>query len=221
MTDQGYVKIYRQMKDWEWYSEPDTFRLFFHCLLSANHKDNRYRGVLIRRGTFVTSLDKLSHETGLSVRSVRTSLSRLISTNELTKQSSRQGTIIQVVNWDKYQEATNEATNERQTSDKRATSNKNDNNEKKGNGAVISSVKNGRKTTRWGMVIPTPDEVAAYFTENGYDAAVGREVWKYYAVADWKDAKGDPVRSWKQKARSVWFKPENKARKLNPYRPGG
>ena len=50
----GWISLHRKLKDWEWYTEPNTFRLFIHCLLSANHKDNSWRGIEVKKGSFVT-----------------------------------------------------------------------------------------------------------------------------------------------------------------------
>jgi len=124
----GWIKIHRKITEWEWYDEPNTFRLFFHLLLSANHKQKKYRGVLIEVGQIMTGLNLLAMETSLSVQQIRTSLRRLKSTNEITIKSSTKGTIIQIVNYKKYQVATSEATNEEQTNNKPSTPKKNDNN---------------------------------------------------------------------------------------------
>lgn len=126
----GWIKIHRQLLEWEWYDDMKVFRLFIHCLLKANHADKKYKGQLVKRGTFLTSRDLLSRETGLTIREVRTALNKLISTNELTNVSTRKGSVIAVINYDKYQKATNKKANERPTSDQRATTNKNDKNDK-------------------------------------------------------------------------------------------
>ena len=128
--NQGWVKIQRALLDWEWYDDINTKILFLHCLLKANHADKKYRGDVVKRGTFLTGRDLLSKETGLSVRQVRTALDKLESTNELTIKKSRKGSIVEVVNYNKHQVSTNGATNDRPTSDQQATSNKNDKNEK-------------------------------------------------------------------------------------------
>ena len=131
----GWIKIHRQILNWEWYDEPNTFRIFFHLLLKANHKPNKYRGVTVEAGQIMTGLDLLARETNLSMQKVRTSLNRLKSTNEITIKTSTKGTIIQVVNYEKYQVVTNEqqtnnkrVTNEQQTNNKQITTNKNVNN---------------------------------------------------------------------------------------------
>jgi len=60
------------------------------------------------------------------------------------------------------------------------------------------------------FVPPVAEEVVGYFLENGYTAESGQKAWKYYETGKWKDSKGNPVKNWKQKMQSVWFKPENK-----------
>jgi hypothetical protein len=63
----GFIKLHRQLLDWEWYSDNNTFRVFIHCLLKANYKDKNWKGIQIKRGQFVTSTSKLSTELGLSI----------------------------------------------------------------------------------------------------------------------------------------------------------
>jgi hypothetical protein len=142
----GWIKLHRSILDWEWYDDVNVTRLFLHCLFRANHKDKKYRGSVVKRGTFLTGRDLLALETGLSVQQIRTSLTKLKSTNELTIKSSRQGTVIEVVNYDKFQDATNTPTNEQPTSNQQVTSNKNDKKEK--------NDKNTYYTESEGLVIP-------------------------------------------------------------------
>ena len=74
---QGFISLHRKILNWEWYDEPNTFKMFIHCLLRANHKDSSWRGEDIKRGQFITSLSHLATETGLSVKQVRTALKNL------------------------------------------------------------------------------------------------------------------------------------------------
>ena len=59
---------------------------------------------------------------------------------------------------------------------------------------------------------PSLDDVKSYFVENGYTEESADTFFKYYENGEppWYDGHGNPVRSWKQKAQAVWFKPENK-----------
>ena len=134
---EGYIKLHRQIMEWEWYSDINVTRVFIHCLLKANHKDNKWLGKTIKAGSFTTSYEKLSIETGLSVQNVRTALNKLKSTNEITYQSTSQYSIITINNWYKFQlnntQINNQITNDQQTINNQLTTNnndKNDNNEK-------------------------------------------------------------------------------------------
>jgi len=126
----GWIKLHRQILEWEWYSDNNCFRLFLHLLLKANHKERRFKGMELEIGTIVTSRDLLARETGLTGQQIRTALNKIILTNEITSVSSPQGTIIQIVNYEKYQIATNEITNEQPTSNQRITTNNNVKNNK-------------------------------------------------------------------------------------------
>lgn len=127
---QGWVKLHRDLLDWEWYTHLPTKTLFIHLLLKANHKDNNYRGKLVKRGGLLTGRELLSKETGLSVQQIRTALKNLISTNEITSKTTAQGSYIQIVRYDMYQDTTNESTNSQPANNQQLTTNKNDKKEK-------------------------------------------------------------------------------------------
>lgn len=91
------------MLDWEWYKNEHTKNVFLHCLLKANWKDGKFQGIIIPRGTFITSIKKLSLELDLTEDEVKTALKHLIKTKELTKQTTNKYTVITVSNYDLYQ----------------------------------------------------------------------------------------------------------------------
>jgi len=103
VTVNGFIRLHRKIVDWEWYQNPNTFRVFLHCLLKANFSDGRFEGKEVKRGEFVTSLDHLAAETRLSIKQVRVSLEHLIVTGELASRSYNRFRIITVVKYDEYQ----------------------------------------------------------------------------------------------------------------------
>lgn len=130
MSD-GWIKSYRQMKDWEWYKKPGMFHLFHHLLYNANHAKKAWQGIFVERGQLVTSRARLSTETGISIQSVRTCLNRLKSTSEITIKSTSRFTIITICNYSKYQsqnketnQVINQVSNKQSTSDQPATNHK-------------------------------------------------------------------------------------------------
>lgn len=99
----GWIKIHRSLLDWEWYDDINTCRLFLHLLLKANFEQKKWHGVTIERGQVVTSLNTLSEETGLTRQQVRTALTHLISTHEITQEITHQYTTITICKYDSYQ----------------------------------------------------------------------------------------------------------------------
>lgn len=102
----------------------------------------------------MTSLDRLSRETGLTIREIRTAINKLKSTNEVTSHSTSSFTHIQVINWEMYQSTkTNQSTNERQTKDKPTTTTK-----------EVKNIRTEEIDTEIGVSIETtPKEETEYF----------------------------------------------------------
>ncbi len=131
--NEGWICLYRKFLQWEWYSDFNVKTLFLHCLLRANHKEKKWRGQIIEAGSFVTSSEKLSIETGLTISQVRTALSKLKMTGEIASKGHSRYSVISIKNWHEFQENDKQngkqMTNESQPNDKQMTTNNNDNNE--------------------------------------------------------------------------------------------
>ena len=132
----GFIKLFRKMLDWEWYTDVNTTKIFIHCLLRANHATGRWMGIEIEPGQFVTSLPKLAEENGMSVQQVRTALKHLMKTGDLSDDTEKKiknlenltgnltgtstgyltgrkipkGRIITISHWSEYQELTGTST---------------------------------------------------------------------------------------------------------------
>ncbi|WP_435625259.1 hypothetical protein [Flagellimonas sp.] len=100
----GFVKIYRSLMDWEWYTEPETSHLFVHLIMKANYKDKKWKGKEVKRGSLITSLKHLSQSTGLSITKVRTALKRLKNSGAISIISTNKYTMVRLLNFDVYQE---------------------------------------------------------------------------------------------------------------------
>lgn len=124
--DGNYIKLSRGLLEWEWYTDINTTRLFIHMLLKANWKDGNFKGTTIPRGSFVSSIGKLSGETGLTDREIRTAISHLKKTGEVTSKTTNKFSVFTVVKYDLYQ--TTDKQNDKQPTYKRQT---NDNNRRK------------------------------------------------------------------------------------------
>ena len=126
MSD-GWVKVWRRIDEWEWYQDANTFRLFIHCLIRANHAPKKWMGMTIKRGQFITSRAKLAEELGLGVQEIRTSLKRLKLTSNLTIKTTNRWTLITVEKYAHFQDwesKSNQQSN--QQSNHQLTTNKNE-----------------------------------------------------------------------------------------------
>ena len=99
-----WIKIYRGMLDWEWFSISEMVHLFVYLLLKANIEDKNWRGIEVKRGQLITSLTTIQKETHLSKQIIRTCLKRLISTQEITQEVTHKYTLITICNYESYQE---------------------------------------------------------------------------------------------------------------------
>lgn len=99
----SYIKLDRKLLTWEWKDDPNMVALWIEILLQANYSESRWHGQVYERGSFPTSIEKLSRATGLTANQVRTCLKKLKSTNEITSKSTSHGTKIIVVKWAEFQ----------------------------------------------------------------------------------------------------------------------
>ena len=108
----GYIKIHRQLLEWEWYGDTNTMRVFLHLLLSANWKNGMFKGVEIPRGNLVTSLSKLSQALRLTERQIRTAIEHLKKSGTIAVTTYSKFSVIEVLNYDLYQD--NDSQSDRQ-----------------------------------------------------------------------------------------------------------
>ena len=184
----GWIKIHRQIIDWEWYDEPNTFRLFFHLLLKANHKPKNYRGVLIKSGQIMTGQQLLAKDLGLTRSKIRVALSNLELTNEITIKSSKQGTIIHIVKYKNYQVSTNDSATVQPMDSQEIANNKNVKKEKEEYWADLQTWIEKEKLNK--------DKVYSQFDK----------AWFYYEELGWKNKNGKEVKNVLMTIRNNWFK---------------
>lgn len=98
-TSMGFVAFPRGLTAWEWYDDPNTCRLFFHLLLTANWEPKNWHGIVVSPGSRIASVKKLAEETGLTIKNVRTSLEKLKTTNYLAIKATNKYSVISIENW--------------------------------------------------------------------------------------------------------------------------
>ena len=103
-SDNSWIKLPRTFCDWRWYKDSKMVQLYLYLLINANMQSTEYRNTVIKRGEFMTSLRSLTVETGITIKTIRTCLSRLKRTKEIQlKKMNKYGTIIILTEYDKFQ----------------------------------------------------------------------------------------------------------------------
>jgi hypothetical protein len=133
----GFAKLYRKLKEWEWYKDGPVKELYIHFLLSANHKDGSYKGQPIPRGSLISGRKSLSAQTSLSEQQIRRAINALESTGYIRTKTTSKSTMFTVIDFDTYndydakgnQQTTSETTNKQPSDNQVATTNKNVKNE--------------------------------------------------------------------------------------------
>ena len=111
MSSIGYITVPREIFDWRWFKKPKTAHLFIYLLLSANFEDHDFEDIIIKRGQYVCTHERLSAETGLSPKEVRTALDNLKKTGDITIDTSRGYSLITVVEYERFASAATEGQN--------------------------------------------------------------------------------------------------------------
>lgn len=215
MANEGYIKLYRRMMKWGWYTDTPTKCVFLHLLFLACYEPCYYKSVHLEPGQAVSSIRQISTDTGISVQSVRTALNHLKSTQEITQCEHGKFSVFTITNYSDYQCANTEA-------NKQVTQNQHSANTDpyiKKNKEVKNTPYNppqgdeGVPVSKR-FVPPTPEEVNSYCRErnNGID---GSEFCDFYTSKGWKVGKNQmkdwkaAVRTW-ERSRKQTAQPERK-----------
>lgn len=190
----GWIKLHRQIEEWEWATDPFTAYLFLRMVAKANYATSRWKGIVFERGQLLGGRNFLANLTGIPTQCVRTSLQKLKISQQITIKSTNRYSIITIVNYDKYQDLKNDqpanqpvndlTTNQQLTSNQPLyKKDKKKKNEKKDRGEVNS---------------PTPSAVCReFFTDESI-----QENWQQRLVA--KGVAIDTVVRELKKFRSYW-----------------
>lgn len=213
MADIGWIKLHRKLQEcWIWQEKPfDKGRAWVDLLLLAMHHDKKMlidnEIVIIKRGSFMTSVLKLSERWGWSRNKTKRYLELLENEQMLNTKRTAKGTLVTIVKYGDYQvgdttdEPTLEPTNEPTLEPTLEPQNKN-----------VKNVNNNNNINNVGkkFIPPSVDEVRAYCQErnNKVDA---QSFVDFYESKGWYVGK-TKMKDWKAAIRT-WEKSDNQKAK--------
>lgn len=215
---EGWIKLHRSIMKWEWYGDINTKGLFLHLLLLASYGGGKWQGQTIKRGQLITGRRRLAKDLGLSEQQIRTSLSRLKSTNDITIESTSKNSMITIHDYSTYndQDSVSNQLNPRQSTNDQPTVNhikegKEIKKEYKDNNMPLNSGKKKRQKLLPVFVTPpsykdTLDYCNAQRFSSDYIDPLG--LWNFYVTdkeegTQWMYKDGKPVMNWKSLYRNI------------------
>ena len=192
-----WIKLNRNITKWGWYTDANTMRVFIHFLLKANVEDKVFLGVPIRRGELATSYQKLASELHMTNREVRTAISHLKLTGEVTVNTYSKFSHIIIENYEKYQDTPEDANKNKKT--KKRGDRQNDR-QPLGQATVKRQSSDSQTTTtkeyknnriieykNIGASPASPSAVSEYVPQKWEVDEVPERLWgKFDSVADWE-----------------------------------
>lgn len=213
MANEGYIKLYRRMMKWGWYTDTPTKCVFLHLLFLACYEPCYFKGVHLEPGQAVSSIRQIATDTGLTVKQVRTAINHLKETQEVAQSPYGKFSVFTVNNYNDYQcTGTDEGKQRAQEGHSEGTlPNIKKNKEVKNTPYNPPQGDEGVSVSKR-FVPPTPEEVNTYCRErnNGID---GSEFCDFYTSKGWKVGK-NPMKDWKAAVRT-W----ERSRKQNAPQP--
>jgi len=207
VKNSGWISLHRKIiNNWVWSNKPFAYgQAWIHLLLSANHEDKEIifenKVITVRRGSFITSILKLSDVFGWDRRKTSRFLKTLEQQKMVTTNSTTHGTTITIVNYELFQSlcTTNGATDSTTygtTGVQQLPTNNNDNNDNNDN----------KKKREVRFIPPTITEVEEYCREKGYNINASNFV-DFYEAKGWMIGK-NKMKDWKAAIRT-WVRREN------------
>jgi uncharacterized phage protein (TIGR02220 family) len=211
----GYFIIWRCMfDDTLWINgTPAQKILMIICIGKANHEPAEWSWLgekfAVERGQFITSIDKLKTAMGkhITIQNIRSALNNLEKYHFLTQIATKSGRLITVLNYSKYQLATNidtnkEVTKTQQRGNKEVTpnnNNKKNNNDKNDNNEIYNDVISylNLRADRKYTVIPAHTKFISARIKEGE-----------YTLEDFQKVIDTKVAQWKDKPEDKYLRPE-------------
>lgn len=183
-----FIKLDRNIQNWRWYTDANTFRVFVHLLLNANVTEKGFMLDTITRGSLATSIGHIAGSVGITYEQCRTALKHLQLTNEITIKKRPKYIVISILNYNKYQDKPTQNPNKTQTEPTQSP-------------RKPQQSKNGRskevKNPPYGgtMAPPSVWDVSTFVLENGLQVDAQRFV-DYYESVGWMVGK-QPMKDWR------------------------
>lgn len=99
----GYIKLDHELRHWQYYTDRNMLLVWIDLLLRARYTDGYYNGISIKRGQCLVGRSATGRELVMTESEYRGCLKRLKMSQQITTEKTNKGTLVTIINWDKYQ----------------------------------------------------------------------------------------------------------------------
>lgn len=190
----GFIKVPRNIIEWRWYSNTNTWRVFFHLLITANYQDAEFESEIIHRGEVATSYQKLGERIGLTPKQARTAIEHLKGSGDVATRRGRQFLVITIVHYEELQAA---------WADQRAITGQSQGNHEAITGQQIKNNKNNKNEEKKKKSVcpPSLQELRDFVQEEQLPIDT-EKFFNHYESIGWRKS-GQPITDWKALVR-MW-----------------
>lgn len=179
MSLNGWIKLHRALANHVVASDPQSFSIWIHLLLLANHKETKRlingRVIAVQPGQLITSRKSLSDKTGVNESKVERVLKMLQNEQQIEQHGTSKFRVISIVKWYEYQ--SDEQQDEQQMDSKRTADEQQMNTPEE----VSSDTKNGKNVKK----------VKANVSSDLFESA-----WKLYPKREGSNPKNKAASAW-------------------------
>lgn len=202
----GYVKLYRKIKEKGWYKNSKYVHLWVHLLLLSSHKVHEFMWnnqiIIIKEGQILTGRKQLSDETGLAQSTIEKILKLFEKEHQIEQLKTTKFRLITIINWKEYQhkeqQKEQQSDNRVTTKEQQSDTYKNDKNDK--NDKNNKRVKNNKINSAVAFAPPSLEEVKKYCEENK-NTINPRGFIDFYESKGWFVGK-NKMKSWRAAVRT-------------------
>ncbi|MBF31874.1 MAG: hypothetical protein CL529_11955 [Aequorivita sp.] len=120
----GFVKLHRELSNWEWADSPNHLSVFINLLLRVNYQPKTWRGIEVNAGEVITGRKKIAEWTGIKESTVFRVLKDLETCGELNIKKTNKYSIISMVKWSQFQLDEQQENNKRTTNEQQMNTTK-------------------------------------------------------------------------------------------------
>lgn len=100
----GWIKLYRKLIDWDWFTDSYVVHVFIYLLLVANHNATKVGKLRLKAGQKMTSASRICDDLQLSKPTVLRCLKVLSESGAILVESDNKKSIITIVKYSQYQQ---------------------------------------------------------------------------------------------------------------------